>query len=239
MKLTKEFKKVFVQSLLESYNVHCQSMDLLIQDNFVRYELKGHLDQSPFTGSLNIVYKNDGLCKFTVTGWLEDRHVLIDKATKDSPYLKAIDEVTDFLLLHFNRNIKAKTHRIFLGTGYFSYKGRSITDIFINMKPAVLRQLDIENKDNDQSVVTHLLDYDLFFKDNQECFNYKNNKEHKLYSMKDIHDLDVFKKFLIANYMTVYSQMTNTPNLLRIEEFDTLSYQNVLDYLIVQDMHNI
>jgi hypothetical protein len=33
--------------------------------------------------------------------------------------------------------------------------------------------------------------------------------------------------------------MTSTPNVLSIDEFNTLSYQHILDYLTVQHMKDI
>lgn len=239
MKLTKNFKKIFIQSLLDSYNIHCESMELVIQYNFVRYALKGHRNQEPFTGSLNIVSKSDGICHFTVTGWLDNHDKLINEVTKDNPYIKAISEVSDFLSLHFNRNILTKNNRIFIGMGHFSYRGRSISDIFINMNPAILRQLDIEQGDDDDNIiVTYLLEYDLFYKDNKPLFNYKSKKDHVIHFIND-DELESFKKFLIYSYMTAHAEITLRPNLLTQEQFDTLSYQHILDYLIVQDMQNI
>lgn len=240
MKLTKEFKKKFVQSLLDSYNIHCESMELVVQYDFARYALKGHRNQEPFIGSLNIVSKSDAICRFTVTGWLDNPYTLINDATKDNPYIKAIEEVSSFLSFHFNRNIITHNQRIFIGNGHFSYNGRSITEIFINMHPSILRQLDIEEAESDASIIPSLLEYDLFFKDDQFLLNYQSKKDNIIgFFNSDDNSLEMFKKFLISRYMISYALMTRTQNLLTVEQFDTLSYQNILDYLIVQDMHNI
>jgi hypothetical protein len=244
MKLSKEFKEIFTQSLLDTYNVKCLSMEKVEMDGFIRYAFEGHVDNVPFAGSLNLILQSDGHCDFSVSGWFVKNHrAFCDSITKNNSYVQAIKEVNSWLTSNFGRRIENQIGRFWIGIGSFLYKRGSITNIIINMTPSSTGKLKIVTSSADKFIGVHLLDYSFFEKNDKSNFNYRSNTDHALCSPVDVDDnnvdLELFKKRLVREYMLAYAQLTESPNILSVDEFNTLSYEHIIDYLTVQKMQDI
>lgn len=250
MILTKEFKKLFMQTLWDTYNVECLWMEKVEMNGSLRYAFQGHIEKSPFTGSLNLFVQEDGHYNFTVTGWLiHDRNAFGESLTKNNSYLQAIKEVNNFLTFNFGRVIENHIGRFWIGTGSFLCRRRSITNIIINMTPSSTGSLRIVSSSTDKYIDGNLLEYSFFVKDDKTHFNYRTTPDHGFKndtgfcSPVDVDDnnvdLKLFKKRLVREYMQAYSKLTETPNILSVDEFNTLSYDHIIDYLTVQKMQDI
>lgn len=244
MNLTKNFKNILTQSLLDSYNVQNLSMEKIKGNGYIRYELKGYVGNNSFLGSLNLCLQIDGQCDFSVTGWFDNDHRSFSQSiTKNNAYLQSIKEVGDLMFSSFGRRIETQFGRFWIGSGSFLYNRLTISDVNINMTPSSNARLKIVAIPGDNAVDLDLLDYSFFVKDAQSHFNYRTRLDHALCSPLDVEinhvDLEQFKKRLVRQYMLAFSELTDTPNLLSVEDFNTLSYQHIIDYLTVQQMQDI
>lgn len=241
---------MFMQALWDTYNVECLSMESLEMNGNLRYAFEGNIDTVPFRGSLNLFVQEDGHYDFTVTGWFVHSHnTFFENITKDNSYFQAIKEVDSWLTFNFGRQIDNRIGRFWIGIGSFLHKRRSITNIIMNMTPSSTGRLKIVSSSTDKYIDGDLLDYSFFIKDDKSHFNYRTTPEHGsktdtgFCSPVDVDDnnvdLELFKKRLVREYMQAYSKLTETPNILSVDEFNTLSYEHIIDYLTVQKMQDI
>ena len=239
MKLSIEFTNLIKQSLFDRYAIEDLSMQQEDQKGFIRFSLKGRIYQEPFVGSLNIAENKDKTYSFTMTGWFEDKQRSFMKyLLMDNVYINAISEVEDFLSSNFGRHITTILGRFHIGTGEFSLNGKKFTDVSINANPTFRSRLEIVLEEKDTFIPTILLEYAYVIKDGHSNFSYT-DVDHNFYLSLDDQDIEALKKILIREYMVAYSTITSTPNVLSIDEFNTLSYQHILDYLTVQHMKDI
>lgn len=240
MQLNTEFKLLIKEALLDKYGIDCPTMDRVEQKDFIRYSLKGCVNNAPFVGSFNIAENKDKTYSFTITGWIEgNNRAFMDYILKDNIYIKAINEVNEFLQSNFERPITTVWGRFHIGTGDFSFDGKSFTKLSININPSLRARLEIVPNKSDKYIEMALMEYTYVIKDSQPRFSYIPVNQSTVYSSFDDMAMEPFKKMLVREYMQAYATITETPNLLTVEEFDTLSYQHIIDYLTVQHMHDI
>ena len=102
-----------------------------------------------------------------------------------------------------------------------------------------MARIEIVPHKNDEFIENGLLEYTYVHKESKQIFNYILTNQSTFYTSVDNMEIEAFKKMLVREYMQAHSTITQTPNLLSIEEFDKLSYKNIIDYLIVQHMQEI
>lgn len=239
MKLSKEFTQLIKQSLFDRYAIEDLKITREEQKDFIRFSLKGIVNNESFFGSLNIIDNKNSICSFTITGWFDDNsRSFMNYVLKDNVYSKTISEIGEFLYSNFGRPLNIFVGRFHIGMGEFSFNGKKITNISINANPSFRSRIEIVPKENDKVVDNILLEISYIFKNDKSIFNYATNSS-KFYSSHNNMELDLLKKMLIREYMTTYASLTETTNLISFDEFNTLSYQHIIDYLIVQHMQEI
>jgi hypothetical protein len=240
MKLSKEFETLIKQSLFDRYAVEDLKITREQQKDFIRFSLKGLVNNESFVGSLNIVEHKDSTASFTMTGWFDgNSRSFMNHVLKDNIYTNTISEIGEFLHSNFSRPITTVVGRFHIGMGEFSLDGKKITNISINANPAFRSRIEIIPKEKDKVIDNILLEISYIVKDGQSHFNYATKDEAVFYTSVNNMDLDSLKKILLREYMTAYSLLTEIPNLLSFDEFNTLSYQHIIDYLTVQQMNDI
>lgn len=249
MKITEEFKILFTQSLLDTYNIKCLSfeqigLERIGRDEFIRYSFKGYLENLPFLGSLNFFLQRNGDCSFNISGWFANKSKDFMKSiTKNNSYLQAIEEVSGWLTSNFNQRINIQTGCYWIGVGSLNYQRGSINKVVISMTPSAKGKITLVTSSSNKFNEISLLNYSFFEKDNKSTFNYSTEFDMAACSPVDVDDnnvdLEQFKKRLLREYMLKYSGLTDKPNILSFDDFNTLSYQNIIDYLIVQKMKEI
>lgn len=248
MKISSEVKDIIRKSLLDSYGINYASMEHDENIYYTRYELKGHLDNVNFGGSLNIACNKGNDYSFNITGFFEgNTRKFMDYILTNNEYINAIKEIDDFVSQYFDRNLRTIYNRFHIAMGDFSFDGKSFSNIKINATPAFAVSLDISPKQEDQIIDNSLIDI---------FYGVENGKEHLSCRTKRFYDCDnilselgsdvfsnldlaMFKKVLIREYMLSYSALTETPIILKPEDFISLSYEHLLDYLTVQRMNDI
>lgn len=249
MEITEEFKNIFTQSLFDTYNIKCISIEKNRVEKieniyFISYKFDGLLDNIPFEGALNFFLQNNGHCEFNVSGWFKDkREDFVESITKNNSYLKSIQEVTSWLTYNFSRKIDIQIGYCWIGTGNFCYTKGLINNIIMSMTPSCTGKISLVSSSVNKFRNVNLLNYSFFENGEQSNFEYKTLSDDVSCSLVDVADnhvdLDQFKKRLVREYMLTYSDLTSIPNLLSVDEFDSLSYQHIIDYLIVQKMQDI
>lgn len=240
MKLSIELETIIKQSLFERYAIEDMSIQPENQKDFIRFSLKGHIRSEPFCGSLNIAKNKDKTYSFTITGWFTNSYrSFMHYVLKDNVYTNSINEIDIFLHSSFGRHITTVLGRFHIGTGDFSFDGKTFTHISINVNPSFRSRLEIAPQEKDKIIDNVLLEYAYVIKDGQSYFTYTTATHSIFNTSVDNKELETFKKMLIREYMTAYSLLTERPNLLNIDEFNTLSYQHIIDYLTVQHMQEI
>lgn len=240
MELSIEFKRLIKQALLDRYNIENIIMENVEQKDFIRYSLKGCVNNDPFVGSLNIAENKYKTYSFTITGWIDgNNQSFMNYILKDNIYINTINEINEFLQSNFKRPIKTVWGRFHIGTGDFSFDGKSFTNISMNINPSFRARIEIVPHKNDEFIENALLEYTYVHKESKQIFNYIITNQSTFYTSVDNMEIEAFKKMLVREYMQAHSTITQTPNLLSIEEFDILSYKNIIDYLIVQHMQEI
>lgn len=248
MKLSAEVQDVIRQSLLDSYGIVYTSMNEDENIYYTRYELKGHLDNINFGGSLNIACHSGNDYSFNITGFFEgNTRKFMDYILTNNEYINAIKEIDDFVSQYFDRNLRTIYNRFHIAMGSFSFDGKSFSNIKINATPAFAVSLDISPKQEDQIIDNSLID--IFYgvekgKEQLSCRTKRFYDSDNILSElgSDVFsnlDLAMFKKVLIREYMLSYSALTETPIILKPEDFISLSYEHLLDYLTVQRMNDI
>lgn len=249
MNLSDEFKEEITQSLLDTYNIKCISIDKIgmekvEKDYFIRHSFKGDLENSPFLGSLNFFLQPNGDCSFNISGWFANKSKDFMKSiTKNNSYLQAIEEVRGWLNSNFDQRINIQTGCYWMGMGSLNYQRGSINKVVINMTPSAKGKITLVLSSSNKFNEISLLNYSFFEEDNKSKFNYITEFDVTSCSPVDVAnnnvDLEKFKKRLLREYMLKYSGLTGKPNILSFDDFNTLSYQNIIDYLIVQKMQEI
>lgn len=248
MKLSDEFKEEITQSLLDTYNVKCISieksgMERVENTYFIRHSFNGYLDNLPFSGALNFFLLNNGDCSFTVSGWFSNKcQDFMKSITKNNSYLQAIEEVRGWLTSNFDKRIDNQIGWALIGSGNLCYNRGVINNIVINMTPSSTGKLKIISSSAYKYHGLNLLHYSFLEKDNELNFDYKIYLDDSIIEVNatdNLVDLEQFKKSLVRGYMSIYSKLNNTPSILSVDDFNTLSYQHIIDYLIVQKMQEI
>lgn len=248
MKISAEVKDIIRQALLDSYGINYTHMEHDENIYYTRYELKGHLDNVNFGGSLNIsCNKGNDYC-FNVTGFFDgNTRKFMDYILTNNKYTNAIKEIDDYVSEYFDRNLRTIYNRFHIAMGEFSFDGKSFSNIKINANPAFALSLDISPKQEDHIIDNSLIDFFYGFEDGKEQISCRTKRFYD--SANDLSDLgsdvfsgldlDAFRKLLIREYMFSYSALTAIPIMLKPEEFISLSYDHLLDYLTVQRMNDI
>lgn len=240
MKLTSAIQKVFKQALFEGYGIECTKIEEVAQNGFIRFTLKGLLDNKPFKGSLNIFHSKDNDYEFNITGFYEDdSRSFMDYILNNNIYIQSIQEINEFLLSNFDRPIEKIPFSMHIATGRFTFERKLFTNVFINANVSFKARLEICQKETDTAINNILLEYAYEVRDGQSHFNYTAPRDYIFCSSIDNMGVDGFKKVLLREYMLSYSILTQTTNLLRVEDFTNLSYEHILDYLTVQHMNDI
>lgn len=249
MKLTIEFQNIIRQALLDSYGVNSITMEHDENIYYTRYKLNGYLDNVNWGGSLNISCKKGNDYSFDITGSFDgNTRKFMDYILKDNKYSNAVKEIDDYVSEHFDRTIRSIYNRFHIAIGNFSFDGKFFNNIKINATPAFAVSLDISPKQEDQIIGNSLLEFSYSVVDCKEQLScvtkifYNSNNTISVLAGSNFFsslDLDAFKKILIREYMFSYSRLTEIPIILKPEEFISLSYETLLDYLMVQQMNDI
>jgi len=248
MKISTEFQNIIKTALLDSYGIICTSMEQDENIYYTRYELKGQLENLNFGGSLNIACNKGNDYSFNITGFFDgNTRKFMDYILKNNQYSNAIKEINDYVSEHFDRSLHTIYNRFHIAMGDFSFDGKSFSNIKINATPAFALSLEISPKQEDQIIDNGLIDFFYGIENGKEQISCRTKRfydsEHGLNELgSDVFsglDLDTFKKILIREYMLSYSALTEIPIILKSEEFISLSYENLLDYLTVQRMNDI
>lgn len=250
MKITEEFKKLFNQSLLDTYNIQCVSieksgMERIENTYFIRHSFNGYLNNSPFSGALNFLLHDNGDCTFAVSGWFSNKcQDFMKMITKDNRYLQAIEEVSGWLTSNFDKHIDNKIGCAFIGSGSLCYQRGVINNIVINMTPSATGKLKIISSSDYKYHGLNLLHYSFLEKENENEFNfyykiYLDDSVIEVNATDTLIDLNQFKKSLVRGYISTYCKLNNKPSILSVDDFNTLSYEHIIDYLIVQKMQEI
>lgn len=249
MKISTEFQNSIKTALLASYGIACTSME---QDEkniyYTRYELKGQLDNVNFGGSLNIACNKGNEYSFNITGFFDgNTRKFMDFILKRNQYTNAIKEINDYVSEHFDRSLHTIHNRFHIAMGDFSFDGKSFSNIKINATPTFVMSFEISSKQEDQIIDNSLIDFFYGVEEGKEKASCRTKRfydsKHTLNELgSDVFsclDLDMFKKILIREYMLSYSALTKIPIMLKTEDFISLSYEHLLDYLTVQRMNDI
>lgn len=248
MKISTEFQNIIRTALLDSYGINYTSMEQDENIYYTRYELKGHLNNVNFGGSLNIACNKGNDYSFNITGFFDgNTRKFMNYILKSNQYSNAVKEIDDYVSEHFDRMLHTIYNRFHIAMGDFSFDGKSFSNIKINATPAFALSLDISPKQEDQIIDNSLIDFFYSIKDGKEQASCRTkrfyNSDHTLNELgSDVFsglDLDTFRKLLIREYMLSYSALTETPIILKPEDFISLSYEHLLDYLTVQRMNDI
>jgi hypothetical protein len=248
MKISTEFQNIIRQSLLDSYGINYTSMENDENIYYTRYELKGHLDNVNFGGSLNIACNKGNDYSFNITGFFDgNTRKFMDYILTNNQYSNAVKEIDDFVSEHFDRNLRTIYNRFHIAMGDFSFDGKSFSNIKINATPAFAVSLDIAPKQEDQIIDNSLIDIFYGVEEGKEQLSCRTKRFYdSANNLSDLGsdlfyglDLDTFRKLLIREYMFSYSALTEIPIILKPEEFISLSYEHLLDYLTVQRMNDI
>ena len=248
MKISTEVQHIIREALLDSYGIDYTSMVHDENIYYTRYELKGHLDNVAFGGSVNIACNKGNDYSFNITGFFDgNTRKFMDYILKNNQYVNAVKEIDDYVSEHFDRNLRTIYNRFHIAMGDFSFDGKSFSNIKINATPAFAVSLDISPKQEDQIIDNNLMDFFYGVDDGKEQGSCRTkrfyNSDNTLNDLgSDVFcglDLEAFKKLLIREYMLSYSSLTETPIILKPEDFISLSYDHLLDYLTVQRMNDI
>lgn len=248
MRISAEFQDIIRQALLDSYGIVCTSMDEDENIYYTRYELKGHLNNVNFGGSLNISCNSGNDYSFNITGFFDgNTRKFMDYILTNNQYINAIKEMDDFVSEHFDRNLRTIYNRFHIAMGGFSFDRKSFSNITINATPAFAVTLDISPKQEDQIIDNSLIDIFYGVEKGKEQLSCRTKRfydsENALSELgSDVFcglNLDMFKKLLIREYMFSYSALTESSIILKPEDFISLSYEHLLDYLTVQRMNDI
>ena len=248
--ITPEFKAIFTQSLFDNYNIKCHSIEKnkierVERSDFINYSFDGYLDNEPFKGTLNFILDENGDCTFTVSGSFKDRprfHFVESIIEKNNSYIQSIKDVGEWLTSNFGQPIDIQIGYSWMGRGSFSYQKGLISNIVINMTPSSRGKISLISTPKYRNF--DLLTYFLFEKDNTSTFKYYKTATDAVscspVDVDDNHvDLDKFKTRFVREYMLMYSKLTGIPNLLSLDDFNTLSYDHIIGYLTVQQMEAI
>lgn len=248
--ITPEFKAIFKQLLFDKYTVNCHSIEKIKLERIERcehitYSFNGYLDEKPFQGSINFILDDQGYCNFTVSGWFSDvrRCDFIESILeKNNKYIQSIKDVGEWLTSNFGQPIDIQIGCSWMGQGSFSYQKGLISNIVISMTPSSRGKISLILSDKYRRF--HLLTYFLFEKDNTSTFKYYKTATDEVscrpVDVDDNHvDLDKFKTRFVREYMLMHSKLTGIPNILSLDDFNTLSYDHIIGYLTVQQMEAI
>lgn len=247
--LTAEFKGLFTQLLFDKYTVKCHSIkknktERIEHCDHISYSFDGYLDEKPFQGVICFILNNRGYCTFTVSGWFTDnrRFDFVESIIQNNnTYLQAIKDVGEWLTFNFDKPIDIQIGCSWIGRGNFNYQKGLISDLVINMTPSYRGKIKLISMPAYRRF--DLLTYSFFEKDNTLTFNYKAATDENSCSPVDVVDinvdLDKFKTCFVREYMLMHSKLTGIPNLLTINDFNTLSYDHIIGYLTVQQMRAI
>jgi hypothetical protein len=248
MNLSNEFKEKINQSLFDTYNVKCISieksgMERVGNTYCIRHSFNGYLDNLPFSGALNFFLLDNGDCSFTVSGWFSNKcQDFMKSITKNNSYLQAIEQVSGWLTSNFDKRIDNQIGWALIGSGNLCYQRGVINNIVISMTPSSTGKLKIIQSSAYKYHGLNLLHYSFLEKDNALNFDYKIYIDDSIIEVNATDtfvDLDQFKKSLVHGYMSTYSRLNNTRSILSVDDFNTLSYQHIIDYLTVQQMQDI
>lgn len=248
MKLSIEFQNIIRQALLDSYGINYTNMEYDENIYYIRYKLNGQFDNVNFGGSLNISCIKGNDYSFNITGFFDgNTRKFMEYILKNNKYDNAVKEIDDYVSERFDRTIRTIYNRFHIAMGDFSFDGKSFSNIKINATPAFSVSLDISPKQEDQIINNHLIDFVYGVVDGKEqlsCrtrrfYNSDNTLSDLCSDVFSSSSLDTFKKLLIREYMFSYSELTEIPIILKPEEFISLSYETLLDYLMVQQMNDI
>lgn len=243
MHINNEFISVIEKSLFDTYSIKSKISFFFKTDDATFYQLSGCLNDRPFVGTLDVLKSNlvENKFTFTVSGRFDDDedslkiHIL-----SDNLLLIAINEVNQLVHANFARMMPLFYKCFYLGVGSFFFINEKIEQLNIDMTPEVYLNLEFERKDDDIMVVSKSLMFTSYTtKKGLKEIQYQLPNCLTLKTITDTVSLDDFKRTLLREYMSSYSRTTSKELVLALDDFDTLSYESIVEYVKVQSMQDI
>lgn len=243
MNITNETMRVIEQSLFDTYGIKSKTSFFFKTHEATFYKLAGTLNGRSFIGTIDVLKSNIVENKFTfsVSGRFDDdtdslkNHVLADNVL-----LIAINEVNQLVNDNFARVMSLFYKSFYLGVGSFFFINEAIEQLMLDMTPEFYLNLEFGRKDDDTMVVSKSLMFTSYAtKKGLKEIQYQLPDCLTLRKINDHSGVDEFKKTLLREYMSSYSRTTCKELVLALDDFDTLSYENIIEYLKVQSMQDI
>lgn len=243
MHITNELMSVIEKSLFDTYGIKSKIYFFFKTDDATFYQLSGSFNDRPFVGTLDVLKSNLVKNKFTFTvsgRFDDDADSLKNHILAENLLLVAINEVNQLVHANFDRLMNLFYKCFYLGVGSFFFVSEEIEQLNIDMTPEVYLNLEFCRKDDDTMVVSRSLMFTSYTtKKGLKEIKYQLPDCLTLKTITDAASLDDFKRTLLREYMSSYSRTTCKELVLALDDFDTLSYENIIEYLKVQSMQDI
>jgi hypothetical protein len=244
MNITNETMRVIEQSLFDTYGIKSKISFFFKTHEATFYKLAGSLNERSFVGTLDVLKSNIVENKFTfsVSGHFDDDdNSLKNHILSDNVLLIAINEVNQLVHDNFARVMPLFYKSFYLGVGSFFFINEAIEQLTLDMTPEFYLNLEFGRKDDDTMMVSKSLMFTSYAttKKGLKEIQYQLPDCLTLRKINDHSGVDEFKKTLLREYMSSYSRTTSNELVLALSDFDTLSYESIVDHLKIQSMQDI
>lgn len=243
MHITPDFMGLIKKSLLKKYGINNVVFgELVPEKDFSRCSLlmESQLGEH-ISGTLTIqeYISRTHRFKFDVTA------VVPPSILMQHPLVVAVEEVNKEVFLNFLRPLHLVytwlNHSVGVNLleGTLIWEGQTFSLLKLNMDLQFALNIELHPKKEDRQQRRILMYLSCMRMNDGIELMYQHPFTLNTATIKTDADTDAFKLQLLKDYLDAYQSLTQKPLILSQDDFDTISYSQLFDYLKIQAMHDI